>query len=263
MKSMIMCHRSRHNVTLCNKRAQFEFRIDQPFELSAHPIQQPKRYPMTPVREIHERLASAAASARIVAIFVLALALWLPSAATAATEHRFEGHKKCKNCHKKESIGNQYGVWLESKHAKAYETLATDKAKEWAADAGVENPQTDEKCIKCHATAHGVPDEMVSRKFDRTAGVQCEGCHGAGKDYRKKKIMVDYDKAVAKGLIPQEEAVCTPCHNDESPAWDPKRYTRSDGSQAGFDYEQAVREIAHPVPEGYDPLAEDDENEAD
>lgn len=35
---------------------------------------------------------------------------------------------------------------------------------------------------------------------------------------------------------------------------------RPDGSRSGFDYEQAVQAIAHPVPEGYDPSAEDEED---
>ena len=195
-------------------------------------------------------------SARVVASVALALAIWFPTLASAESDHKYAGHMKCKNCHRKEGIGNQYGIWLESAHAKTYETLATDEAKKWAAEAGVENPQTDEKCIKCHTTAHGVPDAMVSRKFDRTAGVQCEACHGAGKDYRKKKIMVDQDLAVSKGLVLQSEKVCVTCHNDESPAWDTQRYTRADGSKVGFDYDQAVAKIRHPVPEGYDPLAQ-------
>ncbi len=54
-------------------------------------------------------------------------------------------------------------------------------------------------------------------------------------------------------MIIPTEAVCTKCHNDESPAWDPQKYTLADGSKAGFDFEQAVKVIAHPVPEGYDP----------
>ncbi len=151
----------------------------------------------------------------------LALALLIPKlaaangAAAAKGEHEFAGHKKCKTCHKKAEIGNQFGAWLESGHAKAFETLGTEKAKKWGAEAGVDNPQTDDRCIKCHSTAQGVPDDMVSKKFDRTAGVQCESCHGAGKDYRKKKIMIDRDKAVAKGLIVPTEAVCTQCPDDD------------------------------------------------
>ena len=194
-----------------------------------------------------------------IALLVLAFPISRSAAAdevvAAKGEHKFAGHKKCKTCHKKTEIGNQFGVWLESRHAKAYETLGTEKAKKWGAEAGVDNPQTDDRCIKCHSTAHGVPDEMVSRRFDRTAGVQCESCHGAGKDYRKKKIMMDRDKAVEKGLIIPTEAVCTQCHNDESPAWDPQRFTLADGSKVGFDFEQAAKKIAHPIPEGYDPTA--------
>ena len=176
-------------------------------------------------------------------------------AAYGAEEHKFAGARKCKKCHQKTDIGDQYGSWLDSKHATAFETLAGDQAKEWAAQAGVDDPQADERCVKCHSTAHGVPDEMVARKFDREAGVQCEACHGAGKDYRKKKIMIDRDLAISKGLIPQTEEVCVACHNDESPAWKPDRYTLASGEKVGFDYDQAVEAIAHAVPEGYDPLA--------
>lgn len=186
---------------------------------------------------------------------LLVLAFLMPKSAAANGEHEFVGFMKCKTCHKQEEIGNQFGIWRDSKHAKAFGTLATDKAKKWAAEAGVDDPQTDDRCVKCHSTAHGVSDQMVSKNFDRKAGVQCEACHGAGKDYRRKKVMVDRDKAIAQGLIPQTAAVCTTCHNDESPAWDPQRYTLADGSKLGFDYDQAVKTIAHPVPEGYDPKA--------
>ena len=180
----------------------------------------------------------------------------IPGASSMPVVHKFAGNHKCKTCHEKEPIGNQYGVWLDSTHAKAFGTLATDKAKKWGAEAGVDDPQADEKCVKCHSTAYGVPDKMVSRKFDRTAGVQCESCHGAGKDYRKKKVMIDRDLAVSKGLVLQNAEVCTACHNDESPAWDPSRYSLPSGGKAGFDYDQAVKKIVHPVPEGYDPLAD-------
>jgi hypothetical protein len=147
-------------------------------------------------------------------------------------------------------------VWLDTKHAKAFETLASDQAKEWGAEAGVDDPQTDEKCVKCHVTAYGVPEDRLSIKFDKTLGVQCEACHGAGKDYRKKKIMVDLELAKSKGLKKPKAEDCIVCHNDESPAWKPDRYTLTDGSKVGFDFEEANKIIAHPVPEGYDAMAE-------
>ncbi len=187
---------------------------------------------------------------------LIVLAFLLPKSAAADGGNEFAGYMKCKDCHSKAAIGNQVDVWLKSKHAKAFATLATEKAKKWGAEAGVDNPQTDDRCVKCHTTAHGVPDDRVSKKFDRSDGVQCEACHGAGKNYRKKSIMVDRDKAIAKGLVPQTAAVCTACHNDESPAWDPQRYTLADGTKVGFDYPQALKLIAHPVPEGYDPMAD-------
>ena len=193
---------------------------------------------------------------RSAAKLVFAAALIITASPAGAQDHEYVGARKCKTCHRKEAIGNQYGAWLEGKHAKAFETLAGDKAAEWAAEAGVADPQTDEKCVQCHVTAYGVAETLISSRFDRSAGVQCEACHGAGRDYRKKKVMIDRELAESKGLVPQSEKVCARCHNDESPAWDPEQYTRPDGTKVGFDYEQAVERIRHPVPEGYDPLAE-------
>jgi len=198
--------------------------------------------------------------ARLIGVLIVMLALVLPASYALADEsgqaHQYVGARKCKSCHGKEAIGNQYDSWLESSHAKALETLATDQAKEWASEANVADPQNDEKCVKCHVTAYGVAEDLLGRKYSRSEGVQCEACHGAGKDYRKKKYMIDREVAESRGLIPQNAEVCLTCHNDESPAWDPERYTLADGSKAGFDYDQAVAAIAHPVPEGYDPSAE-------
>jgi len=174
----------------------------------------------------------------------------------APPAHKYAGATKCRSCHRKEPIGNQYGVWEASKHAKAFETLASEKALRWAREAGVADPQTDDRCVKCHIAGHGAPPEMLSRRYKREEGVSCEACHGPGWDYRKKKIMIDRELAISKGLVPQSEAVCTTCHNDESPAWNPERYTLPAGGTAGFDYDQAVKAIAHPVPEGYDPMAQ-------
>jgi hypothetical protein len=181
----------------------------------------------------------------------IGLAFALAHVHAQAAEEQFEyvGAKKCRTCHKKELIGNQYAWWEDSEHAKAFETLGSEKALEYAREKGIQgSPQEADECLKCHVTALGVPDEMVSKRFDRSAGVQCEACHGAGKGYRKKKIMSDRDRAVAKGLVEQSEEVCVTCHNDESPAWDPNAYVLADGSSAGFDYEQAKAKIEHAIP---------------
>lgn len=201
-------------------------------------------------------VGAAAAGALLVVAGGLVAGPARAQAPAAAKPNRFVGAAKCKTCHGKEPIGNQYAVWARSAHAKAFETLASEKAKQWASERGIADPQAADECVKCHVTGHGVEKARLPLKHDPALGVQCEACHGAGSGYYKKKIMMDRDLAVSKGLVLQSEAVCTTCHNDESPAWDPARYTRADGSKVGFDYEQAVEAIAHPVPEGYDPAAE-------
>lgn len=167
--------------------------------------------------------------------------------------HQYAGAVKCRSCHEKDEIGNQYGKWLDSKHAKAWETLASDQAKEWAQERGIDDPQAADDCVKCHVAAHGEPKTRLGMKYAKTDGVSCEACHGPGSSYRKKKIMMDQEKAVEHGLVLQSEKVCLTCHNDESPAWDPVRYKLPNGETVGFDYEQATKAIAHPVPPGYDP----------
>jgi hypothetical protein len=133
-------------------------------------------------------------STRILA--ALPVVLLLLSGSAAAEGPEFVGVKKCKSCHGKEKMGDQCSVWNASVHAEAFETLGTEKAKKWAAERGLGDPQAEEDCLRCHVTAHEVADE--------------------------------------------------------SPAWDPGRYKLGKGGTAGFDYEQAVEEIAHPVPDDYD-----------
>lgn len=178
----------------------------------------------------------------------LGFALALGSAATAGDEHQYVGVKKCTTCHKKELIGNQVAKWKESKHSKAFEGLASQKAIEYARAAGIQgSPQEADECVKCHVTAHGVAPSLLKYPLKAEDGVQCESCHGPGSDYRKKKIMSDRELAVSKGLTDKPETVCVNCHNEESPAWDPKRYA-VDGGHTGFDFEQAKAKIEHPIP---------------
>lgn len=172
--------------------------------------------------------------------------LMVAAGATAGTEkpHKYVGVKKCRSCHKKELMGNQYGAWLEGPHAKALETLKSDEALEYASELGLADPPHESAdCLKCHVTAYDVDPSLIKKKpLAHSDGVQCESCHGPGSDYRKKKVMSDRDKAVAKGLWdPGEDAeICTACHNDESPGWDPAK---------GFDFEASKEEIAHSIPE--------------
>jgi hypothetical protein len=182
----------------------------------------------------------------------LGLALTLGAVNAAAKDYKYIGVKKCRSCHKKELIGDQYGKWREGAHAKAYETLKGKEALEVAKQKGLSQPPHESKeCLKCHVTAYGVDARLVTKGVKQVDGVQCESCHGPGQGYRKKKIMSDRKKSVARGMLEPEkdEKLCTTCHNDESPSWDPTKFKLAGGGTVGFDFELAKEKIAHPIPE--------------
>ena len=73
----------------------------------------------------------------------------------------------CQRCHEQE-----YLQWSATRHAFAYETLLK---KERYFDAG---------CVSCHTTGFGYPTGFQIGEQDSTLkGVQCETCHGPGKQH--------------------------------------------------------------------------------
>jgi predicted CXXCH cytochrome family protein len=160
----------------------------------------------------------------------------------------------CKVCHGggKPQVGNQYAAWKESGHAKAFETLKSDKAKEVAKKAGVEDPTTSGKCLRCHSTAYGFTEAKVTDKITPQEGVTCQGCHGPGEKYKAEG---QHGKTVrelaAKNgqILPTEANTCSRCHSKDSPTYNAERYTTKDGKKVGFDFEQASAKIKHPIPE--------------
>jgi len=152
----------------------------------------------------------------------------------------YVGMKGCV-CHKLKSLGNQVGHWQEKDpHAKAYESLKSEESKKVAAQMGIKDPTADKRCLECHATASVAPeDQRVNLKMED--GVSCEGCHGPGSKYCKKQIMIDRERAVARGLVviktpEQRQKVCGRCHNKDVPKefykeldfvkdWEPVKHT--------------------------------------
>jgi len=140
-------------------------------------------------------------------------------------------------CHKSESKGNQYGKWLSSAHAKAYERLASPEAQETAKKTGISgNPQETPRCLKCHVTGYGEDAGLFGEGFVKADGVQCETCHGAGGDYLSLSVMKDMAKAKAAGLVMPTKELCVKCHNPESPNY------------KEFNYEESYKTIARPRP---------------
>lgn len=149
---------------------------------------------------------------------------------------KYIGTKMCGMCHKSEKTGDQLGKWQASPHAKAFETLGTDKAKEVAKAKGIDDPQKAGECLQCHSTAHNFTTTVQTTKVKVDEGVGCESCHGPGQDYKSKSVMEDHGKSVAAGLVFPATKNCTLCHNDKSPTF------------KGFDEKAHVEKIAHPNP---------------
>jgi hypothetical protein len=177
------------------------------------------------------------------------IALWVAAgwaAELVKPKHKYLGVQACaKMCHKSKSKGAQLPKWEEGPHSKAWKNLGEAKAKEVAKKLGIDDPQKDPKCLRCHAPEHNVDPAFLPDGFSIEDGVQCESCHGPGADYKGMAMMKKRDKAIANGLIVGDEKTCRGCHNEQSPTWDPERRTTKDGKKVGFDYETMWGEIAH------------------
>jgi hypothetical protein len=175
-----------------------------------------------------------------VALAMACACLLAQTAVVGAADRAFVGSTKCATCHKTAAQGEQFPKWQASKHAKAYETLAGEKAKEIAKAKGIADPQKAPECLKCHVTAHGVDAKLLGEKYAVTDGVGCESCHGAGADYIKKAtmegLMSGTIEAASVGLVKPDKASCEKCHNKESPTF------------AAFDYEKSLEKIKHAIP---------------
>lgn len=146
----------------------------------------------------------------------------------------YVGAVKCKMCHKSEKQGQQYPLWESRKHSKSIQAMTSDKAKEFAQEAGVENPAEDAKCLKCHGPLHEKAAEL------KEEGVSCEVCHGPGSAYKKLSTMKDHAESVKNGLIDYGSAddikkQCLSCHEN--------------AHGATFDFEAAWEKVKHPIPE--------------
>jgi len=175
----------------------------------------------------------------IIAMTVLGVMLLMMSVIGTAQEsvkNQYVGASKCKTCHKSEAKGDQFSKWAASKHAKAYEALASEASLAIGKEKGIDNPQTSDKCLGCHVTAFAAPAAEKSESYDKAEGVSCESCHGPGSEYKKMNIMKDLAAAKAAGLIIPTKETCITCHNEKSPTF------------KSFNFEEASKVIAHPNP---------------
>ena len=175
-------------------------------------------------------------------VVILLMAFILTGVMAQAEKAQYIGADKCKMCHMSKSRGQQYPIWKESKHSKAYETLASEQSKAIAEKAGVSgDPQKAEECLVCHVTAYGEPKSKFAASFSMEEGVGCETCHGPGSEYKSMKVMKDLaagkiDPATVAFKAGNKET-CLGCHNEKSPTF------------KGFNFEEDYAKIKHPTPE--------------
>lgn len=110
------------------------------------------------------------------------------------------GAASCIECH--ESF---FESWAATRHAKAFESL--EKA----------GKSKDPECIVCHTTGYGKEGGFKNKvATPALAGVQCEVCHGPGKDHAR---------GFSAPAGPGNETVCLKCHTKEnSPEFDYELY---------------------------------------
>jgi len=177
-------------------------------------------------------------------ITLLVLASLIPPRADAGESPQYVGVYRCKSCHNRKDDTKQYDIWAASQHAQAYHTLGTDRARDLAAEVGVDvNPQEAPECLECHVTGYGVDSTSFLESFAHEDGVQCEACHGPGSRYKATKIMsrkkykedpdTQRQLALDAGLLIPDEQTCVRCHNEGSPAF------------KSFDYETYYEKIRH------------------
>ncbi len=119
------------------------------------------------------------------------------------------------------------------------------------------DPRQAAACLVCHTTAFGAPAKRPKKKFKVIDGVQCEACHGAGSNYKKKKTMKligkergpdkkgDSSTARNTGLVIPDENTCKTRHAKQT-----KRNGQvfKNPNYKAFDFKEMYEKIKHEKP---------------
>jgi hypothetical protein len=114
-----------------------------------------------------------------------------------STADEFVGAAKCVGCHQQ-----AHQVWQASRHRRAFETLVTKKS------------EFDPECLSCHTVGYGLHSGFVdAQKTPSLSGVQCESCHGRGKEHVAARVARVHGPSTLK---PVTQASCIRCHDQEN-----------------------------------------------
>lgn len=149
-----------------------------------------------------------------------ALACLLFFSSLVSAEPSYVGVDGCRSCHK-----GHHASWQMSVHAKAFDLLKPGKRKGAKKRAQLDPDKdysTNEKCLSCHTTGYGKEGGFKDiQSTPKMAGVSCEGCHGAGSEYRKlhdenPRFKKEENKARGAIYAADDPAICKSCHESES-----------------------------------------------
>ena len=180
---------------------------------------------------------------RILLILLPGFSLFALISAQPVRDPVYVGSRVCASCHQKAGMGNQFSLWLLSKHARAYAVLAKPEAKQIAKLSGIpQEPQESAVCLGCHATGVEAEEWERDETFFIEDGVQCEKCHGPGSEYTEMEVMLDSEASMRAGLKMPTRRDCMVCH-------EPKGSHLAVHKLPALDIDEAWVRIAHPTPE--------------
>ena len=151
---------------------------------------------------------------------------------------KYVGVLKC-TCHQQKEMGKQYEVWTKSTHSRTWVLLHLAIADTIAIKMGVKtHPEESEECLSCHSGKKMIDINKVEDTFKFEDGVQCETCHGPGSEHIKNKSGIDKNALCGFKMLVKDD--CLNCHKEKE--------SHSILHKDKFDYYQAIKKIAHPIP---------------
>jgi hypothetical protein len=182
----------------------------------------------------------------LIALSLLTAVIWMPQLSANPANVKPEltmGPDACNECHK-----DVISVWHETHHFSTFKEMPrSDDADKIGKAMGIDRVKTDENCVSCHFTAWGSGAKPQ-------AGVACESCHGAAKNWIKvhndfggPKAKKENEpaahkaermaKAEANGMIKPGNIYglfnqCYTCHSVEN-----EKVVNVGGHKAGSDFE--------------------------
>ncbi len=120
------------------------------------------------------------------------------------------GPEACGNCHKSE-----FSAWQQTHHFKTFEDLhRRPSAMAISEKMGVKRIKSEGACVACHYTSQGATEASLKP----IAGISCELCHGAGKDWvqlhNKKGNLAKAEELgfISPGNVYKLAENCFQCH---------------------------------------------------